>query len=957
MPDWQGVLDAVKAACRSGLWSEGVRLARAGAVVGAERDTDAWSFRVRVAGAGVAPTVTLYPEAEEWDCDCGGKLDPCAHVAAAAIAVASDADALFTAAGAGAFVRYEVGVAGDGLTIARFVESADGRREPLAGAVAAAKGVTPSQGDRALDGLLTRRSDVAFAADRTPGLLRALATVEHVSLAGTPVRVSREPAFPRARVVDAPDGAVVLVVERDPEIAEVVAPGVVRAGDTLRPMGVTGRYGARWERLPARKTIPPSGFAELVGTLLPELEREIVVRVETTRLPGRAEHARPWLKLEVETVDDGLDVLPTLVYGEPPVARVDGERLVHLRGAVPERDPDAERRLVHRLRDELHLAVGRRVRLVGADAARVLSAIRVFDDGRAVKPRTRVADVPLVPHVRVDGRELEIVFATAAGASIGVDAVLSAWRQGLTVVPLGDAGFGAIPRGWLARHGHLVSELLDARDAAGGTLPGAALPLLGELCEALEQPPPFALARLESLLASGETAALPADFSGELRPYQRDGVAWLQRLRAAEVGGVLADDMGLGKTVQALCAVRGRTLVVCPRSVIHNWEREVARFRPGLTSALYHGPRRALTAADVTLTTYATLRNDVDTLRAVEWDTLVLDEAQAIKNPDSRTAAAAYALAARFRLSLSGTPIENRLDELWSQFHFTNRGLLGGRGDFAERYEGPLQSGDAPTAARLRRRIRPFLLRRLKREVAAELPPRTDALLTCELEPGERAVYDAIRAAVRADVVEKLAAGGSTLAALEALLRLRQAACHTGLVPGHDATTSSKVEALLDAVGDAVADGHKALVFSQWTGLLDRIEPHLGAAGIAFTRLDGATRDRAAVVDAFQRPGGPPVMLVSLTAGGTGLNLTAADHVFLLDPWWNPAVEDQAADRAHRIGQERPVMVYRMVAKDTVEERVLALAAEKRRLAGAVLDGEGGMSAGITRDDVLALLA
>jgi len=506
----------------------------------------------------------------------------------------------------------------------------------------------------------------------------------------------------------------------------------------------------------------------------------------------------------------------------------------------------------------------------------------------------------------------------------------------------------------LAQHGHLVTELLSARDAAGGPVPRAALSLVAEVCEALDQPPPFGVGRMHALLDRTE-AEVPSDFTGTLRPYQRDGVAWLAARRDAGLGAVLADDMGLGKTVQALCAVRGRTLVVGPRSVIHNWQAEIARFRPALRVALYHGPRRELADVDVTITTYATLRNDVDVLVRTRWDTAVLDEAQAIKNPDSQAARAAGALDAGFRLSLSGTPVENRLDELWSQMHFANRGLLGGRRDFAERYEAPIADGDARAAERLRRRIRPFVLRRLKRDVATDLPPRTDVVLTCELEPSERAVYDAVRAAVRADVVDRLGDGGNVLAVLEALLRLRQAACHPGLVPGQEAPTSSKVEALLDALGDAVADGHKALVFSQWTSLLDRVEPHLHGNAIPFVRLDGRTRDRAAVVDAFQSADGPPVMLVSLTAGGTGLNLTAADHVFLLDPWWNPAVEDQAADRAHRIGQDRPVLVYRMVAKDTVEERVLALQARKRRVAEAALGGAGG-GGPLTRDDIMALL-
>ena len=255
----------------------------------------------------------------------------------------------------------------------------------------------------------------------------------------------------------------------------------------------------------------------------------------------------------------------------------------------------------------------------------------------------------------------------------------------------------------------------------------------------------------------------------------------------------------------------------------------------------------------------------------------------------------------------------------------------------------------------MRARIKPFLLRRLKKEVATELPPRTEAVLYCELEDDERNVYDSVKAASRDDVARQLGSGG-VLKALEALLRLRQAACHSGLLPGRSAATSSKVEALCEALEDAVADGHKALVFSQWTGLLDKVEPQLRARSLRFVRLDGKTRDRGAVVDAFQADDGPPVMIISLTAGGTGLNLTAADHVFLLDPWWNPAVEDQAADRAHRIGQDRPVMVYRMVAKDTVEERVLELQARKRELAAAALSGTAAAAGGLTREDILALL-
>jgi SNF2 family DNA or RNA helicase len=389
--------------------------------------------------------------------------------------------------------------------------------------------------------------------------------------------------------------------------------------------------------------------------------------------------------------------------------------------------------------------------------------------------------------------------------------------------------------------------------------------------------------------------------------------------------------------------------------VLSNWAEESARFRPGLRVCLYHGPRRALDAnADLTLTSYAILRLDADALAAVAWDAIVLDEAQAIKNPTSQVARAAFALRGGFRVALTGTPVENRLEELWSQLHFANPGLLGGLSDFEARIARKVAAGDAEVAAHLRARIRPFVLRRTKREVAPELPPRTEGVLHVELSEPERALYDAVRLATRDDVVSRLDAGASPLQMLEALLRLRQAACHPALVPGeHAARESSKLAVLLESLDECVAEGHKALVFSQWTSLLDQIEPLLSRAGLAYLRLDGSTRDRGAVVAGFQRENGPPVLLISLRAGGTGLNLTAADHVFILDPWWNPAVEDQAADRAHRIGQDRPVMIYRLVSENTVEERVLALQKRKRALADAAL---GGTKAPLTRDDLLALL-
>jgi SNF2 family DNA or RNA helicase len=515
-----------------------------------------------------------------------------------------------------------------------------------------------------------------------------------------------------------------------------------------------------------------------------------------------------------------------------------------------------------------------------------------------------------------------------------------------------------LPQAWLDEHGHRVLDLLAAREA-NQTVSGYAKPLLAELCEKLNVPVPFELSGLARFAKDFESlpqATLPSDLTANLRAYQQQGVNWLSFLREAGLGATLADDMGLGKTLQTLCALQGRSLVVCPTSVVHNWADEIKRFRPQLTFNKYQGPKRKIDPqADVTLTSYAVLRLDQAQLAAVEWDTVVLDEAQNIKNPESQVAQAAFELQGAFRVTLSGTPVENRLEELWSQFHFTNRGLLGTRSEFQARYADPIALGKAGAALQLREKIRPFLLRRLKGTVASELPPRTDMVLHCELGEEERALYDAIFAATQNDVVKQLKAGGSVIAALESLLRLRQACCHPALVPGQQADSSAKLRRLLASLEQVAADGHKALVFSQWTSMLDLVEPHLKAANIAFTRLDGSTRDRQAVVAEFQADAGPPVMLLSLKAGGVGLNLTSADHVFLLDLWWNPAVEEQAADRAHRIGQQRPVMVYRLVAKDTVEERILLLQQQKREIAEAALSG-ADRAGSLTREDLLALL-
>jgi superfamily II DNA or RNA helicase len=989
------LLQAVRKVCPPGLWSQGVNMARDGAIVIDRRSPSEITLRVRAPGMPVAPTVVLYVKDGEWTCDCGSKFDPCAHVAAAAIFVvqgpgatpgaapAAQADTEAPAKAGLGKLGYQFSREGGTLYIERAVTFPDGREQPFKGSLAS--GVTrgnlpflPTHEDVVIDRMMASWKGGIVPSSRVKELFAALASASEVLLDGCPVRTSAEPVRPCAVVLDGKTGGVLVRVEKDPTVDEIIARGAARQGELLRPLADTALTGDQWEKLPLERRVAREELGTFVTKIMPDLEKTTRLSVRTRRLPGIARKSRPRVMMQLSQAGHTLSVLPLLVYGDPPGARVDSGTLVHLQGGVPLRDEAEERRLIDRLRDELNLIPGRRIDLDGESALRFAQRLKNFRGGEEGETFGELfGKRPLVPRFDVQGDAFDVVFelpaeevesegegegeATAGSRRATLAAVIRAWKDGLDLVPLEEGGWAPLPADWLERYGERVADLLAAREATEEKkIPPALLPALARLCDEIDAPRPPGFSRLAPLLEgfSGiPEAPLPEGLQATLRVYQRRGVDWLSFLRDAGLGGILADDMGLGKTLQALCAMRGRALVVCPKSVLFNWEAEIKKFRPELSVALYHGPQRALDrTARVTLTTYAVLRLDIESLSAEEWDTIVLDEAQSIKNPDSQVARAAYALRGGFKVALSGTPVENRLEELWSQMHFANRGLLGGRSDFKERWSGPIESGDGGAAERLREKIRPFVLRRLKREVAPELPPRTDRLLSVELDERERKIYDAVRAATLSEVVQKLKEGGSVLAALEALLRLRQAACHSSLVPGQAAATSSKVEAVVEALVDAASEGHKALVFSQWTSLLDLVEPHLREAGVSFNRLDGSTVDRAGVVNEFQAENGPPVMLLSLKAGGTGLNLTAADHVFLLDPWWNPAVEDQAADRAHRIGQDKPVFVYRLVAKDTVEERILALQEKKRQVAEAAL-GEAAGAAAITRDDLLALLA
>ncbi|MBM7806555.1 superfamily II DNA or RNA helicase [Geodermatophilus bullaregiensis] len=469
---------------------------------------------------------------------------------------------------------------------------------------------------------------------------------------------------------------------------------------------------------------------------------------------------------------------------------------------------------------------------------------------------------------------------------------------------------------------------------------------------------------------------VPAGLDAQLRPYQLEGLRWLACLWDAGLGGVLADDMGLGKTLQTLAVLcraqeagtlTAPVLVVAPTSVVSNWAREAARFAPGLTVRVVESTGRKLrmplaevvAGADLVITTYTLLRLDEGAYGALPWSGLVLDEAQFVKNHTARTYAAARRLPARFKLAITGTPLENSLMDLWSMLSIVAPGLFPDPKRFTEHYRTPIERGGDPAALEtLRRRIRPLVLRRTKEQVAAELPPKQEQVLEVVLDPRHRKVYDTHLQRERRTVlglVDDLQKNRFTI--FRSLTLLRQLALDPALVD--DASTgipSSKADAFLEHVQEVVSEGHRVLVFSQFTRFLRTVRDRLDAHGVAHAYLDGRTRDRAQRIEEF-RSGRAPVFLISLKAGGSGLNLTEADYVYVLDPWWNPAVEAQAIDRAHRIGQDRTVMVYRLVAADTIEEKVVALQERKRDLFARVLDDDGALTGPLTADDIRGLFS
>lgn len=583
----------------------------------------------------------------------------------------------------------------------------------------------------------------------------------------------------------------------------------------------------------------------------------------------------------------------------------------------------------------------------------------------------------------VDWLSLRLTFESD-GIAVTQDELARCLAEGRRYVRLSDGSFAKLDPEKVKAVLLRQAEILATSGAQGGKLPlsqaGRIQELLDQVGKAHVSDGAKDLFKKLHDVDEIKVVKKPRNLKAQLRPYQEQGFQWLHFLHDIASGGILADDMGLGKTVQTIALMlsvksavekdakadgkkKFKALIVAPTSVVTNWERELDKFAPSLNHMVWHGSERKertdeLEDADVVITSYALLRRDEELLAKLDLTYAILDEAQNIKNPLSATARAAKRLKAHRRLALTGTPIENRLSEIWSIFDFVSPGLLGPLDKFEERYGRPIDNGDAKAASRLRATIHPFILRRTKAEVAKDLPEKIESDQFCELTGEQSSLYGAVLKEVRAQVmgeVERQGMAKSHIQILAGLTRLRQAACDPrllGLPREFGDVDSGKLVALRELIQTSVEGGHRVLVFSQFVSMLTLIRNAMEEDGVAYEYLDGSTKDRHSRVENFQREDGPPVFLISLKAGGSGLNLTAADTVIHFDPWWNPAVEDQATDRAHRIGQTKVVTTYRLIAKGTIEEKILELGGKKRELVGAVLSEDVGGAKKLTKGDL-----
>lgn len=773
---------------------------------------------------------------------------------------------------------------------------------------------------------------------------------------------------------------------KDPVL--VVPGGLAICNNTIHPFQDFDAY--PWVTLLRRSDdfqVPAGEEHELVDRLLdmpalpklelpPELQLEEVVvspkPILVVHAPGKSRWHQDRLKAEVLFDYDGTAVRGT--SSQWAIVQRSASRCL-LRDKMAEATAWSQlqdggfRRLLDQKRGQHDAEIAARD-LAPAVRKLIAENWQVRADGKQVR---QPLDLKFQIKSNIDWFELhaEIDFG---GARVTFPELLAALARGDGTIMLDDGSLGILPEEWMRRYG-LLSGLgeIEGEHLKFGMVQAGLLDALLVSQPSVDFDARFLEIRERLANFSGVQADQePPTFKGELRPYQREGLGWLRFLEEFHFGGCLADDMGLGKTIQMLAFLEGRrrrnkkrmpSLVVVPKSLMFNWRQECEKFTPDMKSLEYAGLDRArlrdgFTKYDLILTTYGTLRRDILTLKDVQFDYVILDEAQAIKNSSSQVAKASRLLQARHRVGLSGTPIENHLGDLCSIFEFLNPSMLGRSSAFKLHAADP---DNKETRQILADGLRPLILRRTKASVASELPEKLEQTIYCEMGDDQQRLYNELRDHYRDSllgIIEDQGMAKSRMHVLEALLRLRQVACHPALLDKATAEDpSAKLDVLIPHIEELLEEGHKTLVFSQFTSMLAIVRQQLDKKGIVYEYLDGQTRDRKERVEHFQSDDKCGVFLISLKAGGLGLNLTAADYVFILDPWWNPAVETQAIDRAHRVGQQRQVFAYRLICRNTVEEKIAELQQQKRELADAILEQNNSLLQNLTTDDLRLLLS
>ncbi|MDP1563294.1 MAG: DEAD/DEAH box helicase [Pirellulaceae bacterium] len=853
----------------------------------------------------------------------------------------------------------------------------------------------------------TRRADLAIAEEQPEWMLRDLVRTGRLfwrvdpSVQPEPVRVESfadEPVKPLLVLSDAEPGFIKLglalqfgqEIRTLNDVAWVWGIGIVLAGNRL----------AQIEDLP---TAWLSHFLANGEQILPQEQRNGLV-AQLLLLPNAPELAWPehWdLRREVgvptpvvklkwptqipSSVDElRLTAIPTFRYGRLELEQA-GSRTQLFdaeNSRILVRDDQRECEFLKILYESnvLHLQEGAATYVRYSDVASLNTALSEIGWLLEAQGRPLVAPGQFSFDVQsgVDWLDLS-GGVTYANQIVPLPTLLQAMRRKENFVRLDDGSHGMLPTQWIEKFG----KFMELANESGDTLRfGRAQALLLDALLADQESNQVVVdagfRNLRKRLAAFrgiEPSVEPKGFVGKLRKYQREGLGWFEFLKSFGFGGCLADDMGLGKTIQVLALleqrrsrrlkkneVRRPTLVVVPKSLIFNWIDEASKFAPKLKVIDFTGLKRRefvdeLPTADVILTTYGTLRIEITRLKEFDFDYAILDEAQAIKNPSTDAAKACYLLKADNRLAMTGTPIENHLGDLWSQFRFLNPGLLGQ----SQAFSAFSRSDCNPESLQqLSKALRPFILRRTKKEVLKELPAKNEQTLFCEMSTKQAKQYNELRDHYRiklGNTVKELGIKRSKIHVLEALLRLRQAACDGRLVNPKLGARGAKLDLLLEQLEEVTSEGHKVLVFSQFTSMLKLVQTDLKKRKMRFEYLDGQTQDRKSCVARFQTDKRCNLFLISLKAGGHGLNLTAADYVYILDPWWNPATEAQAIDRAHRMGQKKQVFAYRMISKGTVEEKILELQKTKRELAESIISGNNSLIRSLTADDLQQLLS